>query len=124
MAMCGAQVIRASEVQAKVVDARALARIEAARACGRGFYGSRGAWIVIPSKSGGEAIVGDGHWEWGRGSEKLLQQALDRARYEPDAAGVYIEGGWNFAAAMSEFSDGAYDPLVSEWSVEVWNKEA
>jgi hypothetical protein len=92
------------------------------RDIGAGCYRSRGKWLKAIDANG-NLLAGDcDSWEWD-GTLKSLIAAINETRFgEPKAVALFLEGGIDYAASLRDFSDGAYDPWVGEWSVAVWEK--
>jgi hypothetical protein len=110
--------MRASELKVQVSDARANAKNEAQRDCKGGFLRSRGAWLIVREAGKAEPIVADGELEFTgtRRQMETIERWLTKAK---PGTTVWVEGGWNHAESLAGFSDGEYDPWVSEWSVQV-----
>jgi hypothetical protein len=92
---------------------------DAKRGGPRGCYRSRGKWVVVTRKDGGEPLVAMGALEW-KGTKKQFDSLLAEYGENPLVAGLFIEGGVDYAASVNDFTDGCYDPWVSEWSVTVF----
>lgn len=104
-----------SELVEAVRDARNEAENEAIRCCPKkGIIRSRGAWIIVKVPGEGDARISDGMLPF-----KGTKKQIDGLIAEFPGAGIYVEGGFNYAESLQDFFDGAYDSWVSEWSVEV-----
>ena len=109
-----------SEIKEAVVSARAAARKEAHRNCGRGFLFSRGSSLrAVDAK--GDLVLGEAEsWSWD-GTKRDLERAVEEAK-QAGAVELSIEGGWDWAATMQDKTDGAHDPWVGEWAVIIWKE--
>lgn len=112
------QALTIQQVTQAVADAIETARDEASET--PGFIESRGSWIVMTSAKG-EPIVPCDHLEFS-GTELQLASLLHQAQTNPEATGLYIEGGFNWAVNKRAMKDHDYEPWASEWSVTVWER--
>ena len=112
------------DVKAAVSGGYQAALFEAKNEIGHGIYRSRGKWIKVTDANGDILAGEDDSWEWD-GTLKSLIAAIDESRFgDPKAAALYLEGGVDYAASVRDFSDGAHESWVGEWSVLVWEKAA
>lgn len=106
-----------SEIKLKVQSARVVARHEAGR-----YYScvqSRGAHVYC--RDGDNNLFEAESYEWD-GTKKDLQNALKHAveKYGNKSVTFGIEGGFNGADSVHDLHNDAYEPWVSEWSVELF----
>jgi hypothetical protein len=85
---------------------------------GKGCFRSRGRWVIVTRKDGGEPFVSNGQLEW-NGTKKQLDSLTAEYANNPLVSGIYIDGGVDYGESVQAFTDGWYDPWVAEWSVEV-----
>lgn len=106
---------KVSDIKEAVSVAREAAENEAIRSCPKkGMIRSRGAWLIVKVPGEGDCRISDGMMPF-----KGTQKQIDALIAEFPEAGIYVEGGFNYAESVRDFCDGAYDPWVSEWSVEI-----
>lgn len=93
----------------------------AKRELGAGCYRSRGKWLKAVDANDNVVAGECDTWGWD-GTLKSLIEAINEARFQHNASALYIEGGVDYAAALRDFDDGAYDPWVGQWCITVWRK--
>jgi len=108
-----------ADLQADISRAYQAALKKARQITGKGFHRSRGRWVVVVGQS--DALIGSGEWEW-KGTAKQLHEVMAYAS-NPDVAGIFLEGGVDFAEHINGFADGDYEPWVAEWSVSLWEAD-
>jgi len=108
-----------ADLHAECSTAYQQALQQARRTTGRGFHRSRRRYVVVTTRN--DALVGFGEWEW-RNTAKQLREVMAYA-LDPNVTGIYIDGGVDFAAALRDFEDGAYEPWVAEWSITLYNND-
>lgn len=114
----------AAEVLAAVRDARDAALDSARKDCGpRGVFKSRGMEFVwVDAK--GKRLDESGAWMWDGSAKDLKASVASISERFPEVAGIFLEGGFDWAESVRAMADCDYDPWVSDWSVEIWKKEA
>ena len=85
-----------------------------------GVFQSRGRWVRVMVD--GESVVDNGEIEF-KGTQKQLDEILAKYGNLPGLEAIYIEGGVNWAASMSDMHYGNYEPWVTEWAVNILVKE-
>lgn len=92
----------------------------AKRECGRGCYRSRGKSLRGVDING-DLVYGEADSVlWGGGLRELID-CIEAAR-QFGCAAMYVDGGIDYAASVSDFGYGVYDPMVVDWSVQVWRR--
>lgn len=109
-------------LQEAIRAARSEAEREARESCGRGgFLQSRGSYLRGTNSTGGEPLWAADTYPLGTWKELQVSLA-DVAANRPEIDAVIVQGGFNWAATMQNLRDGAYDVLVSEWEVRIWER--
>lgn len=113
--------VNVTALKAAVSTARAAAKDEAQRDCGRGTLISRGAHIKTYDAKG-ELIQGEAEsWEF-KGTAKQFAELAALLAADNNVAEIEISGGWNWAVNPTAYADCDYDPWVSEWSLSFGTK--
>lgn len=79
------------------------------------FIRSRGTFLGSSDKGAtdGDAYTWDG----------TIKGIFTYLKQYPEAPNVIIGGGYDGASSLRDFRDGNYDPWISCWDVEVWNRK-
>lgn len=107
-------------VKYAVSDARNEAYRQAKRECFNGTWlRSRGAWFTACDKQG--SVWESEAYEW-NGTKRQLLEMVAKAKADEKIVELSISGGFDGAASLQDFNDGAYDPWVGEWDVTIWER--
>ena len=110
------QIKSAKELNVLAKDSLDNAIRESKKQIGKGIYRSRGKWVVVTRKDGGDPIIGNGELEW-KGTQKQLNSLINEYGNNPLVENIYIDGGVDYGESVVAFSDGWYEPWVGEWGV-------
>lgn len=114
------------ELQRQIKSERDKAKREALDQCEKGFLRSRGVWMVTLSDKDGLVAPYDENVYSGKAPTAAQFDALIRRVLVsfPQVDAISFEGGWDFGKDLTDFTDGSYEPWVTDWSVTAWRRVA
>lgn len=113
------------DLKAAVRKERGWAALNAQRGSRLPFFRSRGTWLTTAGKAGQCAPLPAAECPDWRGTKREVENliALVLSAY-PEVTQITIEGGYDGAERLTDFSDGLYEPWVGAWEVLVWERPA
>lgn len=106
------------------VDAAYWTEYRTARRSGVPVVKSRGRWLATVN-SGGQCdpMPGAEAYEWRGTLKEIFKAVLDIQDNFPECTELWIEGGFDGAENVREYTDGLYDPWVGSWELLVWSRK-